>query len=69
MSFCKVIRMISLFLKKIKRTEWLPQNVMDFAKNNNILIFPYNIVILRCTVFENIYKLQVRAFVYDTFFG
>ena len=39
---------------------------MDFAKNNNILIFPYSIVILRCTVFENIYKLQVRAFVYHT---
>ena len=42
---------------------------MDFAKKNNILIFPYSIVILRCTVFENIYKLQVRAFVYHTLFG
>ena len=69
MSFCKAIRMISLCLKKIKRTEWLPQKVMDFAKKNNILIFPYSIVILRCTVVENIYKLQVRAFVYHTLFG
>ena len=69
MSFCKAIRMISLCLKKRKRTEWLPQKVMDFAKKNNILIFPYSIVILRCTVFENIYKLQVRAFVYHTLFG
>ena len=42
---------------------------MDFAKNNNILIFPYSIVILRCTVFKNIYKLQARAFVYHTLFG
>ena len=69
MSFCKAIRMISLFSKTRKRTEWLPPKVMDFAKKNNILIFPYSIVILRCTVFENIYKLQVRAFVYHTLFG
>ena len=69
MSFCKAIRMILLFLKKRKRTEWLPQKVMNFAKKNNILIFPYSIVILRCTVFENIYKLQVIAFVYHTLFG
>ena len=69
---CHSVRQLEwfrFFLKKRKRTEWLPQKVMDFAKKNNILIFPYSIVILRCTVFENIYKLQVRAFVYHTLFG
>ena len=45
------------------------QIVMDFTKKVNFFIFPYSVVILRCTVFENIYKLQVRAFVYHTLFG
>ena len=69
MSLCKAIRTISFFLETRKHTEWRPQIVVDFTKKTNILIFPYSIVILRCTVFENIYKLQVRAFVYHTLFG
>ena len=69
MSLCKAIRTISFFLETRKPTEWRPKIVVYFTKKTNILIFPYSFVILRCTVFENIYKLQVRAFVYHTLFG